>query len=240
MVPRAVAASGSPSQGLPEGTVLQATGLEKRYGSGLPFDRDVEVLTGADIELAAGEVVGIVGENGSGKSTLMQILVGALSADAGEVKRAGSVGWCPQEPLLYDRLTVTETFAVFGEAYGMDTDAVEAARDRLAETLGFEEYVDYRIDHLSGGNRQKVNLAISVMHDPAILLLDEPYTGFDWETYLSFWKLTESLVDQGVAVAVISHLINERDRFDRVLELREGRLSEQPATEAPDADGVDR
>jgi ABC-2 type transport system ATP-binding protein len=215
--------------------VLRATGLAKTYDSPLPdwlpWGRSVEVLDGADVALAPGEVVGIVGENGSGKSTLMKILVGALEADAGSVSRETTVGWCPQETLLYEKLTVAETFELFGEAYGMDDEAVVDARDRLADELDFGRFLDYRVDHLSGGNRQKVNLAVALMHDPDVLLLDEPYTGFDWETYLAFWELTEDLRERDTAVAIISHLISERERFDRILELRDGRLHEQD--EAP-------
>jgi ABC-type multidrug transport system ATPase subunit len=207
-------------------SVLRATGLEQTYGSWVPVGRTVEVLTGADIEVRAGEVVGIVGENGSGKSTLLKALVGALDPDAGSVEASGRVGWCPQEGLLYDRLTVRETFRLFGEAYGMDPGEVADARDRLADRLGFTEFLDYRVDHLSGGNRQKVNLAVALMHDPDVLLLDEPYTGFDWDTYLAFWELTADLTERGTAVAVISHLINERERFDRILELADGTLTD--------------
>ena len=207
--------------------VLTATNVEKTYDSPLPFTRSVEVLEGASLELRAGEIVGIVGANGSGKSTLMQILVGALQPDAGDVTRAGTVGWCPQETLLYERLTVAETFELFGEAYGMDDERVRERRGTLAEQLDFERFLDYRVDHLSGGNRQKVNLAVALLHDPDVLLLDEPYTGFDWETYLAFWNLTETLVESGTAIAIISHLISERERFDRILELKDGRLRER-------------
>jgi len=159
----------------------------------------------------------------------MQILVGALDADSGTVERAGAVGWCPQEPLLYDRLTVAETFELFGRAYGMDADEIEDARSRLADRLDFERFLDYRIDHLSGGNRQKVNLGVALLHDPDVLLLDEPYTGFDWETYLAFWKLTEELTERGTAIAIISHFVSERERFGRIYELRDGALHEQEA-----------
>jgi ABC-2 type transport system ATP-binding protein len=209
-------------------TVLRATGLKKTYDSRIPLvGRSVEVLTGADLELSAGEIVGIVGANGSGKSTLMEILVGALQPDAGDVSCDTTVGWCPQESLLYDRLTVAETFALFGEAYSLSDEQVRERRDELAASLDFEQFLDYRIDHLSGGNRQKVNLAVALLHDPDVLLLDEPYTGFDWETYLAFWDLTETLVEEGTSIAIISHLISERERFDRILELRDGRLHEQ-------------
>jgi ABC-type multidrug transport system ATPase subunit len=205
--------------------VLRAADLEKAYGSPLPFRRRVEVLDGADLELRAGEIVGIVGANGSGKSTLMKILVGALAADAGRVDRAGTVGWCPQESLLYDRLTVRETIDLFGRAYGLDAEEIAAARRRLADRLDFERFLDYRVDRLSGGNQQKLNLAVALLHDPDVLLLDEPYTGFDWETYLAFWELTEELTERGTAIAVISHFVSEQERFDRIYELADGTLS---------------
>jgi ABC-2 type transport system ATP-binding protein len=204
--------------------VLRADGVEKTYQSRLPWEPDVEVLTGASVELRAGEVVGIVGENGSGKSTLMQCLVGALDPDAGSVSRPGNVGWCPQDDRLYDRLTVDETFHLFGEAHDMPADEIEAAADRLTDRLDFQRFRDRRVDRLSGGNRRKLTLSVSLMHDPDVLLLDEPYTGFDWETYLAFWDLAADLAADGTAIGVISHLVSERDRFDRILELRDGEL----------------
>lgn len=217
------------------GPVIEATGLTKTYRSPLPFvGRDVEVLTGVDVAVRPGEILGIVGENGSGKSTLMAVLVGALQPDGGTITRSASIGWCPQDVLLYERLTVRETFELFGDAYGLDDATVRSRRTDLADKLGFTEYLDYRIDHLSGGNRQKVNLAVALLHDPGVLLLDEPYTGFDWGTYLAFWELTETLVDGGTAIAIISHLLSDRDRFDRILELEDGDLRPQdPPSEGP-------
>ena len=207
--------------------VVRATGVEKSYDSWLPFSRSVQVLDGATLRVDRGQVVGIMGENGSGKSTLMGILAGVLDHDAGEIERAGAVGWCPQEPRLYERLTVDETFELFGTAYGMDSEEIADARDWLVDVLDFERFRDRQIRHLSGGNRQKVNLSVALMHQPDLLLLDEPYTGFDWETFLAFWDLTEELRARGVGVAIISHIINERDRFDVVYELHDGHLHRQ-------------
>jgi len=226
-----IAADGGTDGG--NGIVLRGTGIEKTYDSRLPWGRGVDVLDGVDLEIGAGEIVGIVGANGSGKSTLMQILVGALDADAGSVDRSGRVGWCPQESLLYDRLTVAETFDLFGAAYGLSDEAVEDARERLTDRLDFAQFLDYQVRHLSGGNRQKVNLAVALLHDPDVLLLDEPYTGFDWETYLAFWELTEELTERGTAIAIISHFVSERERFDRIYELRDGDLVETDADGAP-------
>ncbi|MCD2201310.1 ABC transporter ATP-binding protein [Halobacterium sp. KA-4] len=216
-------------------TVVSANSVEKTYDSILPFTRSVEVLDGATLHVERGQVVGIMGENGSGKSTLMGILAGVLDHDAGEVERAGPIGWCPQEPRLYDRLTVDETFQLFGTAYGMSDDEIVDARAWLTDVLDFERFRDRQIRHLSGGNRQKVNLSVALMHEPDLLLLDEPYTGFDWETFLAFWDLTEELRTRGVGVAIISHIINERDRFDVVYELHEGHLHRQ---EIGDDDGL--
>ncbi|MFB6163191.1 MAG: ABC transporter ATP-binding protein [Halococcoides sp.] len=223
--------------------VLDAENVAKTYDSMLPswapMGRAVPVLEDATIAIDAGEIVGIVGENGAGKSTLMQILVGALAPDRGTVERSGAIGWCPQDPLLYDRLTVRETFRLFGTAYGMDDEAIADARDQYADRLGFQEFLDRRIDQLSGGNRQKINLSVALMHDPDVLLLDEPYTGFDWETYLAFWALTEELTDGGTAIAIISHFVSERDRFDRILELSDGALTDV-TDDSVTADGAER
>ncbi|WP_435120063.1 ABC transporter ATP-binding protein [Halolamina sp. C58] len=205
-------------------TIVHADGIEKTYESWIPFTRSVEVLDGATLEINAGEIVGIMGGNGSGKSTLMQILAGVLDADDGTVTRSGTIGWCPQEPRLYDRLTVDETFALFGRAYGMSADDIEEARSWLMEELDFERFRDRQVRHLSGGNRQKLNLSVALMHQPDLLLLDEPYTGFDWETFQAFWDLTEELRDRDIGIAIISHIINERDRFDIIYELHEGHL----------------
>jgi len=212
-------------------TVVEATDVEKTYDSRLPFSRSVDVLDGATLEIGSGEIVGIMGENGSGKSTLMQVLAGVLDYDGGNVARSGRIGWCPQEPRLYDRLTVDETFELFGEAYGMSDSDVEAARSWLLEELDFERFRDRQVRNLSGGNKQKVNLSVALMHEPDLLLLDEPYTGFDWETFQAFWDLTEDLRDRGVGVAVISHIISERDRFDVIYELHDGHLHREVVDE---------
>lgn len=207
-----------------EDPVIRGWGLEKTYGSRLPFTRTVEVLQGVDIDLASGEIVGIVGENGSGKSTLMELLVGILDPDAGEIQQRGTIGWCPQDIQLYDRLTVEETFELFGQAYDMSDSDIEKAKREYGSELDFERFFDYQIRHLSGGNQQKVNLSVALMHDPDILLLDEPYTGFDWETYQVFWDLTDELVDDEVGIVIISHFINEHNRFDGIYELQNGQL----------------
>jgi len=204
--------------------VLEVSNITKSYSSVLPFKRNVSVLEGVNLKVMPGDIVGIVGENGAGKSTLMKTIAGILESDDGTVSLNGTLGWCPQEPLLYERLTVEETFHLFGEAYDMTDLEIEDAIDELTTALDFEQYRGYQTRNLSGGNKQKINLSIALMHDPDLLLLDEPYTGFDWETYLAFWELTERLTESDIGIVVISHLINDRDRFDYIYELTDGVL----------------
>ncbi|WP_448002123.1 ATP-binding cassette domain-containing protein [Agromyces bauzanensis] len=208
--------------------VLAASGISKTYRQGIwPFRRRNHVLDGASVSLHRGEVVGLVGENGSGKSTLMQILVGALSADAGAVDLRGSLGYCPQRPVVFERLTCDEHFELFGVAYGMTREERVAAQVRLYEELDFTRYADERADRLSGGTLAKLNLALALLPDPSVLLLDEPYAGFDWDTYLRFWDLVGRRRASGRAVLVISHFIADEDRFDRIIELRDGKATQK-------------
>lgn len=204
--------------------VLAAAGIAKSYRRGVwPVRRPVRVLTGADITLRPGEVVGLVGENGSGKSTLMKILVGALAADSGTVLRSGRLGYCPQEPLVYPRLTCDEHFDLFAHAYGMTAPDAEASRQAIYEALGFARYARTRADQLSGGTLAKLNLGLSLLPDPDVLLLDEPYAGFDFDTYQRFWQLVAQRRQAGRSVLIISHFVVDAQRFDRIVEVRDGK-----------------
>ncbi len=205
--------------------VLVTKGVTKSFRRGVwPTAKHIDVLKGVDLEVRSGEMVGLVGENGSGKSTIMKIIVGLLGRDGGTVELEGKLGYCPQIPLVWDKLTVAEHFDLFSKAYGMDEDQTTRSLDELLDELQFAKYRDYRVEDLSGGTRQKLNLAISLMHDPELLLLDEPYTGFDWETYLRFWDLSENRRQRGMAILIVSHMITENKRLDRVVNLRDGRI----------------
>lgn len=169
-------------------------------------------------------MVGLVGENGSGKSVLMRIIAGALKPDSGSVSLSGRLGYCPQVPLLYDKLTCDETFALFGHAYRLDRPVTLQRAGTLYETLSFHRFRGELVENLSGGTRQKLNLAIALLNEPSVLLLDEPYSGFDWETYLTFWAIADSLKARGTTILIISHFIHERERFDRVLRMVDGQI----------------
>ena len=206
-------------------TVLAARGICKSFGRR-------RVLAGLDLEAAAGEMVAVVGENGTGKTTLLRILAGDLRPDAGSVAIRGRPGYCPQTAVLDEALTVDQNVRYFQAAYGIGrTGRAEA----LIERLGYAGCRDQRAGTLSGGTRQKLSLTLALMHDPPVLLLDEPYQGFDWQTYLAFWELAGELRDRGTATVVISHLVFEQERFDRICHLRDGRIEQEAISHAPAA-----
>jgi ABC-type multidrug transport system ATPase subunit len=201
--------------------VLVAQGVRKSYGRH-------PVLCGVDLTVEAGQLVAVVGENGAGKSTLLKTLAGRLRSDSGSVSLSGSLGYCPQEPVLSNNLTVAQHLRYFAAARRLR----DLARGEfLLEQLRFGAYRDVAAGALSGGTRQKLNLTLALLHDPDVLLLDEPYQGFDWETYLRFWDLVDALRARGTAIVLITHLVFEQDRFDLLADLIDGTL--RPRTARP-------
>lgn len=197
--------------------ILQAQNVQKNY-------RNNHVLKGVDLSVEPGSLVGVVGENGSGKSTLLGILAGELKASSGTVLVSGSIGYCPQKPVVNDSLTVSEHMSYFKEAYKLnDTRYAE----HLLDELHYRKFEHEKAANLSGGTKQKLNLTLALMHQPSVLLLDEPYQGFDWETYLRFWDVVGELKRSGKAVVVISHLIFDQKKFDHILQLKDGHIEEK-------------
>jgi len=187
------------------------------------------VLRGIDIRLRAGTLCGIVGENGAGKSTLLKILSGELRPSHGTVRHGGRFGYCPQHVVLNDALTVRQHLRFFQRAYRL-TDLRYA--EQVMDVLGFAGYADERAGILSGGTRQKLNVTLALMHDPQVLLLDEPYQGFDWDTYQRFWDLAVRLRDAGRSVLVVSHLAYDTERLDELWRLDDGLLRPDHAVAA--------
>jgi len=199
------------------GCVLVVHGVGKNYGSR-------QVLTQVEFGIPAGMTVGLVGENGSGKSTLLRILVGLLQPTSGSIAHIGRIGYCPQEAHVIDGLTMEENFRYFAAAYGLPRERWRRSADFLLKRLNFTNDRDKIVGTLSGGTRQKLNLSLALLHEPDMLVLDEPYAGFDWSTYERFWDLAGELRAAGRTILIVSHLIYDRSKFDRVFELRDGRL----------------
>jgi ABC-2 type transport system ATP-binding protein len=222
----------------PTGTAaLEAGGLVKRYGAR-------EALRGVDLVAGAGELVAVIGPNGAGKTTLLSILAGIVGADGGEVHLPnGDVGWVPQQAALYRRLTVAENLLLFARLEG-HRDPHASVEEMLALS-GLGERRGEIVARLSGGNQQRVNIAIGLLARPVVLLLDEPSVGLDPRQRARLWEFISGLAGGGTTVIFSTHDIQEAERYgERLLVLADGEalfdgsadgLREAVRREAPEA-----
>ncbi|HEY3530417.1 MAG TPA: ABC transporter ATP-binding protein [Nocardioides sp.] len=198
---------------------------------GLVVDRGGRrVLHGLDITIEQGSVTGLLGPSGCGKSTLMRSLVGVQQLTSGRVTIAGAeagskelrsrVGYVTQAASVYDDLTVGENLTFFARVLGVDTAAVT---DAIA-TVDLASHADQVVGRLSGGQRSRASLAVALLNRPDLLVLDEPTVGLDPVLRRDLWALFHRLAEGGAAVFVSSHVMDEADRCDRLLLMREGRI----------------
>lgn len=192
--------------------VLRLSQVTKRY-------RRRSVLRGVDLTLRAGEVAAVVGANGSGKSTLLNICAGVIRATSGTVERTPRVGYAPQQHGVSPLLTATEHFDLFGAVQGMDRRRSQSIGNQLSRHLGWAPRPDVIAGHLSGGTQQKLNVVLSELSRPDLILLDEPYQGFDQDSYVDFWEQVFTWSEAGAGVLVVTHLLHDVERVDHVLEL---------------------
>ena len=191
---------------------LVVSAVSKRYGR-------TTILEDVDLSVRGGEVVALTGENGAGKTTLMRICAGLIKADRGDVQVGGAIGYCPQIPGLFELLTADDHLVMFGRGAGIGRTASLDRGHAILEEFGFPLHENAVTRDLSGGTRQKLNLALALLTDPTVLLLDEPYQGFDRGTYVNFWDHCQNWRDEGKAVVVVTHMLAELERVDRVVEL---------------------
>ena len=197
--------------------ILKVENIAKAFGKN-------KVLQNVSFEMDPSSLYGIVGENGSGKSTLLKIIVGEWKSDSGKIAVFDRVGYCPQKALLFSQLTIDEHFRYFAAAYGIEKEELVRRSESLMDYFNFKKFEKEKIANLSGGTQQKLNLAIALLHQPKLLILDEPYNGFDWDTYLRFWDYTYQLRKEGCAILVITHLLTDKKQFDKVYNLEQGQL----------------
>ncbi|BDA64184.1 ATP-binding cassette domain-containing protein [Actinomyces capricornis] len=195
----------------PGEVVLRLSGLHARRGRR-------PVLHGVDLEVRRGEVVAVVGANGAGKSTLMQVCAGLVAPSGGRVERTGHFGYAPQLEALAPLLTVDEHLRLVGAARGISPSRATATGHRLLSLLGWRAKGSHTVEALSGGTRQKLNLSLAQLDSPDLLLLDEPYQGFDALAHEELWELIESW-RPSAGILIVTHLLHEIDRVDRVVEL---------------------
>ena len=194
----------------------------------------VRALDGVSLRVAAGETFGLIGPNGSGKTTLIRLLLGLGRPDGGAVRVLGrampdhrvaaSMGYMTQASALYSELSVRQNLAFFGSLYGLRGRTL---RTRIAETLALVDLAERAsspVQTLSGGMRQRVSLACALIHEPRLLVLDEPTVGIDPELRHAFWDYFARLNARGVTIVVSTHHLDEAARCHRIALLRFGKL----------------
>jgi ABC-2 type transport system ATP-binding protein len=204
---------------------LEARGLVKRYGERV-------ALRGVDFAAQPGELLAVIGPNGAGKTTLLSILAGIGAADEGEVHLPkGEVGWVPQQAALYRRLTVEENLLLFARLEQHEDP--HASVEEMLELTGLADRRGEVVARLSGGNQQRINIAIGLLSRPLVLLLDEPSVGLDPRQRARLWEFVLALAERGTTVIFSTHDIQEAERYgERMLVLADGEaLFDGPSAE---------
>ena len=209
--------------------VIATAGVTRLFGPRRAVDR-------VDLEVARGEIYGLVGPSGAGKTTLIRMLCGLLRLSSGSVTVLGRpvprefraiearIGYMPQERAVYRDLTVAENLTFFGRIYGMPKQGIESRIDELLALMHMRELRTQRADRLSGGEKQRLSLACALIHDPELLLLDEPTIGLDPALRIEFWDHFHSLSRAGRTILLTTHYLEEAERCNRVGMMKLGRL----------------
>ena len=211
----------------PEGPAVSARALAKRFGQTVALD-------GLSLEVARGELYGLVGADGAGKTTALRILSGLVVPDAGEARVLGEIpgsravrdriGLMPQQYSLYRDLTVAENLRFFARLYVLPAVVYRERTKRLLDITRLGPFVDRRADALSGGMYKKLALACALLHEPEVLLLDEPTNGVDPVSRRELWALLHEFVHGGMAVLVTTPYMDEAERCHRVGLVHHGKL----------------
>lgn len=198
-------------------TSLRALGLTKRYG-------ERAALREVSFDVHPGQLVAIIGPNGAGKTTLLSILAGIAPATSGGVEHdPGGTGWVPQHSAIYAKLSVAENLRLFARLEGAADP--EPVVERMLAQAGLEDRANDEVARLSGGNRQRVNIAVGLVGEPSVLLLDEPSSSLDPRQRERLWDFVGGLTKHGTTVVYSTHNVGEAERYaDRVLVLADGEL----------------
>ncbi len=200
---------------------LVVQGVGKCFG-------DREAVRDVSFEVARGELLAIIGPNGAGKTTLLTMIAGIRKPDSGTVAQQGPnadkrIGWVPQQTAVYSKLTVAQNLRLFARLEKVEE--LDAVVERMLEQTALSERAEDELGSLSGGNRQRVNIAVGLLADPPVLLLDEPSGALDPRQRQRLWSFITSLTERGTSVVFATHDIAEAERHaDRVLILADGEL----------------
>ena len=209
---------------------IEVRDLTRRFGAFLAVDR-------VSFDVSRGEIFGFLGSNGAGKSTTIRMLCGLLKPSSGTARVGGvdvaadpeavkrRIGYMSQRLSLYELLTVDQNISFFGGVYGLDGGRLAARRGFVLDMAGLRGREKTLARDLSGGWRQRLALGCAILHEPAILFLDEPTGGVDPLSRRQFWRLIDALSQQDVTVLVTTHYLDEAERCHRVALIHAGRLA---------------
>lgn len=216
-------------------TVVEVDGVTKRFG-------EIHALDGISLRVPRGIIFGLLGPSGSGKTTLIRIIAGALGCTSGRVTvfgrpqpdqaNAARIGYMTQTAALYPDLSLRENLQFFGTLYGLDGARLRARVAEIATGVELADRLDSPLHTFSGGMLQRASLACALLHDPDLLILDEPTIGLDPVLRRTFWARFRALAEAGRTLVVSSHVMDEAERCDLLGFMRDGRLL---ASDTPDA-----
>ncbi len=204
---------------------IEATGLVRTFGP-------VRALDGLDLEVRTGEILGLVGPNGAGKTTFIRSVAGLLRPTAGSLRVLGQapgphvaprLGYMTQNAALYEDLPAEDNLVFFGRLFGLPKDRARANAHRALEIVELSDRGRTQVRNLSGGMRQLTNLACAMVHEPRLLLLDEPTVGIDPVLRLRLWDHFRAMNAEGTTILVTTHVIEEAERCHRVAMIAAGR-----------------
>jgi ABC-2 type transport system ATP-binding protein len=210
--------------------VFQATDLRKRFGA-------IQAVDGISFTIAAGETVGLLGPNGAGKTTTVSMIAGLLAPDAGEIRLEGrtitsdtdpvkrAIGFVPQDLALFEKLTARENLALFGALYGLQGADRDRAVDANLGLVGLADRGKDAVETYSGGMKRRLNLAAALLHEPKLLILDEPTVGVDPQSRNAIFENLEALKQRGLTLIYTTHYMEEAERLcDRLVIVDHGRV----------------
>jgi ABC-2 type transport system ATP-binding protein len=207
--------------------VIEIHQLTKTFGKFTAVDK-------LDLTVFEGEIYGLIGPNGSGKTTIIKMLTSLLRPTSGTARIFGNdipckslmnqIGYMPQDTAIYTDNTVHENLCFFGGIYGMTPEQLKKREEEMLSFVDLQNWRDALVSTLSGGMKHRVSLACALIHEPRLLLLDEPTVGVDPELRATFWGYFEAMIQKGITVIITTHYMDEADHCSRVGLLRQGTL----------------
>ncbi|WP_414545599.1 ABC transporter ATP-binding protein [Nostoc sp. CCY0012] len=207
--------------------MLKITNLNKSYNK-------TKVIQNLNLHIDPGEIYGLLGANGAGKTTTINIICNLLKADSGEITINNQpvsettkkiIGIAPQENLLYKTLSCAENLNFFANIYGLNRETRKKQIQKTLTSVNLLDRANSPVETLSGGMRRRLNIAVALVHQPQLVILDEPTTGLDIEARYEIWELIRQLKNQGITVLLTTHLLDEAERLcDRIGILKNGQI----------------